>query len=462
MRLEVDQVLKPRGVDRSEPTATQPGFNEHDKLHHEEESIDTAEVHLIQADLLIPGRGEPIRNASLVYSSSTITWVGPTTSLPSKYKSLKIEHVKVLMPGLWDCHCHYTGTDVVTNMTGSMNLYLPGMNALIGAVTVKDLEATLMAGYTSVRELEGFAGDVKKAVEIGYLVGPNIYSSHSAMSITGGHGDDHDAPIATVKEAMNRGGVPVAVCDGVDECVKATRSMIRRGASVIKVCSSGGVLSLNDHPEDAQFSDAELRAIVEEAARSRRAVAAHAIGKAGILAALHAGVRSIEHGMYLDEECIALMKKKGAYYVATQHIVRTILSDYVDDLPPKIQAKLRTVAAHAQKAYKLAVKHGVKIALGTDILSSDRNSKLSHGHNAQELVWAVEAGMSPLQAIEAATANGPETLGKMAPKSGQLLEGYDADFIAVKESPLEDVGVLTVIENIEGVWKGGRRFKGGD
>lgn len=460
MRLDVDHVLRPQEGGNGKPSTTVVVSNDRGQIEDREDSIDFSETHLIQAELLIPGRGDPISNASLVYRSSTITWVGPTDSLPSKYTSLTPQDVKVLMPGLWDVHCHYTGTDVVTAMTGSTNLYLPGMNALIGAVTVKDLEETLMAGYTSVRELEGFAGDVKKAVEMGYLVGPNIYSSHSAMSITGGHGDDHDLPIMTVKEAMNRGGAPLAVCDGVDECVKATRSMIRRGASVIKVCSSGGVLSLNDDPEDRQFSDAELRAIVEEAGRSRRAVAAHAIGKAGIMAALHAGVQSIEHGMYLDEECIALMKEKGAYYVPTQHIIRTIISDYVDDLPPKIQAKVRTVAAHGQKAYKLAVKHGVKFALGTDMLSSDRKSKLSHGNNAHELVWAVEAGMTPLQAIEAATANGPETLGKIAPKSGQLKGGFDADFIAVTESPLEDVGVLTVRENIEGVWKGGRRYKG--
>lgn len=460
MRLEVDHVLRPQEEDHSEASTAPIGSSDRVQLQSNEEPVDLSETYLLQADILIPGRGDPIRDASLVYSSSTIAWVGPTNSLPPKFKSLEIQHVKVLMPGLWDCHCHYTGTDVVTNMTDSMSAYLPGMNALIGAVTVEDLEETLMAGYTSVRELEGFAGDVKKAVEIGRVVGPNIYSSHSAMSITGGHGDDQAAPITTVKEAMNRGGVPLAVCDGVDECIKATRSMIRRGASVIKVCSSGGVLSLNDDPEDGQFSGAELRAIVEEAGRSRRAVAAHAIGKSGIMAALHARVRSIEHGMYLDEECIALMKEKGVYYVATQHIVHTLLSDYIDDLPPKTQTKLRTIAAHGQKAYKLAVKHGVKIALGTDILSSDRKSKLSHGNNAHELIWAVKAGMTPLQAIEAATANGPETLGRMAPKSGQLKEGYDADFIAVKQSPLEDVGVLTTRDNIEKVWKGGRKFKG--
>jgi imidazolonepropionase-like amidohydrolase len=337
--------------------------------------------------------------------------------------------------------------------------YLPGANALIGAITAEDLKHTLMAGYTSVRELEGYAGDLVPGIDGGYIIGPNVYSSHAALSMTGGHGDEHWAPIATVVEAMNRGGFPIGICDGVPECIKTVRLMIRRGARVIKVCASGGVLSLNDNPEDRQFSDEELRAIVQEAARSRRAVAAHAIGKAGIMAALHAGVKSIEHGIFLDEEVAELMKEKGAYFVATQHIIRTLNDDYLDKLPPQSRAKAGDLVERSKTAYKTAVRSGVKIALGTDMLSSNRNSRLSHGNNAHELVWAVEAGMTPLQAIECATANGPETLGGMAPLSGQLKEGYDADFIAVSTSPLEDVSVLTNTSNITHVWKGGKLFK---
>src|SRR5699024_9157785 len=136
--------------------------------------------------------------------------------------------------------------------------------------------------------------------------------------------------ITTVMDAMNYGGMPIGVCDGVEDCIKTVRRMIRRGARVIKVCSSGGVLSLNDDPEDRQFSDEELKAMVDEAARSRRAVAAHAIGKAGILAALRAGVKSIEHGMYIDEEVADLMIEKDALFVPTQHIVRTLSTDYMD------------------------------------------------------------------------------------------------------------------------------------
>lgn len=397
-------------------------------------------------------------NAAMAVKDGKIDWVGSFKDRPARYyDATPTDHVPVLMPGLWDCHCHYVGVDVVGGFEA--NNYMPGGNALIGAITVHDLERTLMAGYTSVRELEGYAGDLVPAIKSGYLKAPNVYSSHAALSITGGHGDDHGVPIATVLEAMHRGGVPLGICDGKDECIKTVRLMIRRGAQVIKVCSSGGILSLNDDPEDRQFSDEELRAIVEEAGRSRRAVAAHAIGKAGIMAALHAGVQSIEHGMHLDEEAAELMKEKGACLVPTQHIVRTLASDYWDKLPAQSRGKLGNVIERSQSAYRLAVKSGVKVALGTDMLSSDPESKLSHGNNASELLWAVEAGMTPLQAIEAATANGPETLGKLAPLSGQLKEGYDADFLAVRVNPLDDISVLADRDNVLQVWKGGKLYK---
>lgn len=363
------------------------------------------------------------------------------------------------MPGLWDCHVHFMGVDVASSLSNGLISFLPQQPALIGAVTVADLKATLDAGYTSVRELAGHAGDLRPGVEKGALVGPNIYSSVAALSITGGHGDEHTVPIATVFDAMHHGAAAVGVCDGVEACTKAVRMMIRRGARVIKVCSSGGVLSLNDDPEDRQFSDDELKAMVEEAGRSRRAVAAHAIGKAGIMAGLRAGVKSIEHGMYIDEEVADAMIAQDAIFVPTQHIVRTLASDYVDTLPAPVKRKLLGLVEQSKISYALAIKKGVKIALGTDMASSDRNSKLSHGHNANELLYAVEMGMTPLQAIESATANGPETLGKMAPLSGQLKEGYDADIIAVNGNPLDDIEILTNPRNITHVWKGGKLFK---
>jgi len=376
------------------------------------------------------------------------------------------------------------GSDVVAPASNFLPSFLPGTEALIGAVTVDDLRATLMAGFTSVRELGGYAGDVFPAVEKGVILGPHVYSAMGVLGITGGHSDVHELPLSTVLTACSIGGIS-QICDGVDGCTSAVRQMVRRGAKVIKVCSSGGVLSLNDQPEDSQFSPAELKAIVEEAARSSRVVAAHAIGKNGIMAALDAGVKSIEHGMCLDEEVIAKMKEKDAILVPTRHIVEG-LAGGAEDLPPKSRVKLERMLQLSRDSVKLAVKHGVKIALGTDSFSSDRKHPVSHGKNAKELLYAIEAGMSPLDAIEMATATPPETLyvvlvcclvlafltkffvvadssnlnsGRQARKAGQLKVGYDADIIAISKSPLEDIGILTHPDNVTHVWKGGVLYK---
>jgi imidazolonepropionase-like amidohydrolase len=163
--------------------------------------------------------------------------------------------------------------------------------------------------------------------------------------------------------------------------------------------------------------------------------------------------------MYMDEEVANLMLEKDAIFVPTQHIVRILARDYSDQLPPPVKRKLLGIYDKSKDAYRLAIKKGVKVALGTDMTSSARTSALSHGNNAHELVYAVELGMTPLQAIECATANGPETLGGMAPLSGQLKVGYDADIIAVAANPLDDVRVLTNTNNITHVWKGGKLFK---
>lgn len=440
------------------PTAT-PAANVNVSMEAEAD-VSEGDVKLIQSTILIPGRGYPIPNGVLVTRDNKIEWVGSMLDVPSKYRKVPTSaHVHCLMPGLWDCHVHYMGVDVVSSIADGLTQYLPQSSAQVGAVTVDDLRATLMAGYTTVRELGGYANDLWPLVERDVLVGPNIYAAVAPLSMTGGHADDHNAPITTVMEAMNRGGAPSAVCDGVDECLRTVRRNIRRGARVIKVCSSGGVLSLNDQPEDQQFSDEELKAIVQEANRSRRAVAAHAIGKPGILAAMKAGVTSIEHGMYIDEEVADLMVKQGTIFVPTQHIVRTLKEHYLDTLPELSQRKVLRMYGLALKSYKLAIEKGVKIALGTDMISSNRSNRLSHGNNAHELQYAVDMGMTPLRAIECATANGPETLGAMAPLSGQLKVGYDADFIGVSKNPLDDISVLSDTSNITHVWKGGKNYK---
>ncbi|KAH8889843.1 hypothetical protein GQ53DRAFT_748090 [Thozetella sp. PMI_491] len=412
----------------------------------------------IRAGVLIPGRGEPLQDGAVVVSDTAIAWAGPYGDLPPEYATVVFTEVPVIMPGMWDVHTHFMGTNVLgAGIAESLRVFLPGMGTTIGAITVDDFRATLEAGFTSVRELGGYGGDTALAVELGRIPGPHVYSSFVLLSMTAGHGDSHDVPVETVLDASQR-GFPFVLCDGVDSCTKSVRQAVRRGAKVIKICSTGGVLSLNDQPEDSQFSPAELRAIVDEAERNSRVVASHAIGKKGILAALEAGVKTIEHGMYLDEEVATKMKEKGAILVPTRHIVEALAAG-AENLPPASQEKLERMTQLSRDSLKLAIKEGVKIALGTDSFSSSREHPLSHGRNARELVWAVQAGMTPLQAIEMATATPPETVGRQARKSGLLKAGYDADIIAIASNPLVDIEVLTKPSNVTHVWKTGKMYK---
>lgn len=403
----------------------------------------------IKASLLIPGRGEPIKDGAVIIEDKKIIWVGRQASLPTSYRHYSFTEVPVVMPGMWDCHTHFMGE--LDDTAGGYEAAAMSSLALFGARTAVDLQKVLMAGFTTVREVGGYAGEVSPAVEEGTIVGPNVYSSIGVLSMTAGHGDIHNLPIDTVLDLSRRGG-PFVVCDGVPDCIRAVRMMLRRGAKLIKICSTGGVGSILDDPQDAQFSPEEIKAIVDEAARAKRIVAAHAHGKEGIINALHAGVKTIEHGSYIDEDCIKLMKEKGAILVPTRLIIEALLKD-PKGFPPVNKAKLVKISEQHKKSYALAVKHGVKIALGTDWQA---------GLNAKELQYAVEAGLTPLQAIEACTATSPETLGPhMGPKSGQLKEGYDADIIAVSKNPLQgqSIAVLADNDNITHVWKGGKLFK---
>ncbi|EEA25166.1 conserved hypothetical protein [Talaromyces marneffei ATCC 18224] len=333
----------------------------------------------LKASLLIPGRGEPIKDGAVVIDGPKIAWVGDQSAIPTKYEDVGFKDVPVLMPGLWDCHTHFQGMD---NEDDNIQVLFSSA-ALQGARAAKELETALMAGVTTIRE--------------------------------------------------------------------TVRLMVRRGATLIKICATGGVGSLLDDPEDAQFSPEEIKAIVDEAARTKRIVAAHCHGKEGIMNALNNGVHTIEHGSYLDEEVASLMRVKNAIFVSTRLIVEEGLKN-PNVFPPSSYQKLLKISDAHKKAYALAIKSGVKVALGTDWTA---------GENGKELAYAVEAGMSPLQAIEACTARCPETLGShFAPLSGQLKEGYDADVIAVASNPLDDIKILGEPEKVTHVWKGGKLYKG--
>ena len=398
----------------------------------------------IEADLMIPGRGEPIEQATIVSDGGTIVYAGPRSGAPTDGSAETVE-VPVAMPGLWECHAHFIGID-----RPDVTEQVLQPEARMAARAAGDLHRTLMGGVTSAREVGGYGLDIQPAIGAGQVSGPTVYGAGRVLSTTGGHADIHAVPLDVIHQVPSLG----ILCDGVPEVLRAVRTNLRKNAKVIKVCASGGVMSEVDHPIHQQFSDEELRAIVDEAARAERVVAAHCHGKPGIMAALRAGVKTIEHGSFLDEESADLMLETGAVYVPTRFVVEELLGQ-VDRLPRYAYEKGLMVADAQAAAMKLAVAKGIPMAMGTDIFVSGE----MYGKNGYEIKLLQDAGMTALEAIEAATANGPLTLGPQAPQSGQLVEGYDADMIALDFNPLDDASGWGDPDRVTHVWKSGRPVK---
>ena len=402
----------------------------------------------IEARLLIPGRGDPVREGCVVIDDATITYAGTLADAPETPGSVDY-HVPVVMPGMWDCHSHFFGTESA-DLTQLATTPLP----MLAVRAARDAHTLLMAGFTSTREMGGIGVHLARLVDEGTLIGPNIYAAGAALGPTAGHSDIHWMPESWRDDLAASGVGWVAVCDGVEECIKAVRRQIRVGARVIKINATGGTMSHFDHPDHRQFNDKELRAIVEEAAMAEMAVGAHCHGLAGVAAATRAGVKTIEHCSTLDQETAELMLEMGTIAVPTRHAVEYLVSlkGQIPEWAWQAQAK---VAETHTAAMELAIASGIPIAVGADIMVSGG----PWGTNGLELAALVKAGMTPLQAIEAATANGPTTLGPRAPKAGVLAKGYDADVIAVAADPLKDITVLGDPSRITTVWKGGRLVK---
>lgn len=408
----------------------------------------------IDTDLLIPGAGEPQRNATVILRDAGIDWVGPTAQAPQTGSGVKTIHVPVLMPGLWDCHTHLTGL-LRTNLDNAMQVPVP----VAVARAARDAARALDAGFTSVREVGGYGVYLARVIDEGSIRGPNIYAAGDLISPTGGHADLHTYSTGCVADLAARDGW-LRTCDGEAECLRAVRLQLRRNAKLIKICASGGVLTEYDHPMHQQFSDRELRLIVEEAARAERIVAAHCHGKAGIMAALRAGVKTIEHGTFLDEEAAEAMKEHDAILVTTRFVkVRMLEHGRRTGLPDYAYRKLVDTADIHRQAVELAIRLGVPIAAGTDSLTSGTESALRWGLHGLEPALLVDAGMTPLQAIRAATADAPRTLGPQAPRAGRLETGWDADLCALSSDPLQDIGCLADADKVTHVWKAGRLEK---
>ncbi|HEV2672436.1 MAG TPA: amidohydrolase family protein [Gemmatimonadales bacterium] len=404
---------------------------------------------VIRAGILIDGTGgAPVKNAVIVIQGDRITAVGANIAVPQGATVTDLSGETVL-PGFIDAHVHLAGRTIGDGDWQHSGLTeMPSQLALLGAAHAQQ---TLEAGFTTVRVVgSAHFGDIalRNAINAGWIPGPRIIGAGISFGIRGGHCDETNG---LQPEALGQeGGVEVGVADGVEEVRNAVRYAVKYGADVIKICATGGVLSLTDSVGVQQYTEEEMRAIVETATQLDRRVAAHAHGTAGIKAAVRAGVTSIEHGSILDAEAVQLMKQKGTWLVPTLLAGFTVESlANAGRLPPPIAAKALAIAPRMHNSFKLAVDAGVKIALGTDA------GVMRHGTNAREFGLMVKYGMTPMQAIIAGTSGGATLLG-VERDVGTIAVGKRADIVATRGDPLQDISVLT---QVDFVMKDGKVFK---
>ncbi|MBT2217690.1 amidohydrolase family protein [Virgibacillus dakarensis] len=403
---------------------------------------------LIKNGLLIDGKdGEVKKDHVVVVDGEKITYAGPEKAYAATGEETIIDaQGGTILPGLIDSHVHM------------MMEYQPVAEKLATPFSfmyykaAEYLKATIHAGITSVRDALGTDLGVKKAVEEGLIPGPRLQLSINALTITGGHGDGYTVS-GNVMDILPSDfpGMPNGKCDGVEEVRKKTREMLRAGAEVIKVHATGGVLSATDHPEFTQFSLEELKTIVEEG-RFRKGVKvmAHAQGAEGIKNAVKAGVHSIEHGIFIDEEAIELMLENGTYLVPTLLAPVAVLETAEQvGMPATAVQKSKEVIEQHKESFTKAYKAGVKIAMGTDA------GVMKHGTNLRELGLMANSGMTPMETIVASTKTAAECLG-WEDKLGTIEQGKLADIIVVKGNPLEDIDSLANNDTIQIVMKNGK------
>jgi imidazolonepropionase-like amidohydrolase len=381
---------------------------------------------------------------AIVIEGDRIVAVSPAPSVVPVSGEKRIDlSAATVLPGLIDVHTHLTGNPEQIGYS-SLGISLP-REALFGA---KNARLTLEAGFTTVRNLgaSGFSDvALREAIDAGDVPGPRMRASGPALGITGGHCDENLLPFEYRKTADG-------VADGVEGVQRRLREVIKYGADVIKFCATGGVLSKGDDPKASQYTQEEMRALVADAHRLGRRVAAHAHGGEGIRWAVEAGVDSIEHGTYVDDAAIAALKAKGTYLVPTLYLGDWFLANAERlHVPPFIMEKARQVMPVAEKNIARAVKAGVKIAFGSDA------AVYPHGLNGRQFAVYVRIGMTPAQAIQSATWNAADLLG-WSDRVGIVAPGHFADLVAVEGDPTQDV---TLLERVSFVMKGGVVVKDG-
>jgi imidazolonepropionase-like amidohydrolase len=387
--------------------------------------------------------GAVVPNAVVLVENGRVRAVGPSVSIPTGAAVIDLSGYTVL-PGLIDCHTHLVADAADADPLGE----LKSSSAKRAFESVPNAKVTLDAGFTTVRDLGSYRAFVdvalRDAIAKDYFPGPRMYVAGPYVTITGGGGSMAGGLAPDIQLPWD---LDFGVADGADEVRQRVRDIARHGVDVIKVLATGAFLAHGSDPHAVEYTYDELRAAVEEAGNKGLKVAAHAHSTAGIKSAVRAGVASIEHGTYVDDEGLRLMKERGTYLVADIYDAEWIRQaagypkDFADKQPEGDEIQ--------RQNFKKAAQMGVKIAYGTDA------GVYPHGFNARQFAWQVKYGQTPMEAIRSATLSAAELIGR-GNEAGSLEPGKWADLIAVKGDPLQDV---TLLEKVAFVMKSGRVYK---
>ncbi len=389
---------------------------------------------------------KPILKSTIAVQDDKILWIKKGYKKRTENEKIIDLKNKTVLPGLMDMHTHLSGQSSPTR-------YIDRFTKNISDIAYESVgysKKTLMSGFTTVREVGGPVSiSLRNAINKNLIVGPRIYAAGKSIATTGGHADPTNGMRFDI---MGDPGPKEGVINSESDARKAVRQRYKNGADLIKITATGGVLSVAKNGQNPQFTEAEIKAIVETANDYGMHVAAHAHGIEGMQRAIRAGVKSIEHGTLMDKETFELMKKYGTYYVPTISAGRFVAEKAKEPgyYPDVIRPKALEIGPKIQNTFSKAFKAGVKIAFGTD------SGVSYHGENANEFIYMVEAGMKPIEALRSATINAAEML-EIDDQLGTIEPGKIADIIAVSGDPLEDISCLN---DIDFVMKNGQVFKG--
>jgi len=400
----------------------------------------------IHAGKMIDGKNDiPIEMVTIILDGKTIQTVNRGYLDPGKKDTLIDLKDFTILPGLMDMHTHLSGQS-------SPKRYMEKFYMDLDEYAYRSIpyaKKTLMAGFTTVREVGGIiSNSIRDAINEGHIIGPRIFSAGKSIATTGGHADPSSG---LNMRFMGDPGPKDGVINGTRDAKKAVRQRYKNGADLIKITATGGVLSIAKNSKNPQFTEDEIRAIVETADDYDMHVAAHAHGAEGMKRAIRAGVRSIEHGTLMDAEVMTLMKQYGTYYVPTISAGMFVAEKAKEDgyYPPIIVPKALEIGPRIHKTFSIAHKFGIKIAFGTD------SGVSYHGDNAREFVHMVEGGMLPMDAVKSATMVSAELLG-IQDKLGSIETNKIADIIAVEGNPIDDISFL---QNVIFVMKEGKVYR---